>query len=382
VESQSLLSKFGMAFTLVFALIASVYSNKPPYGCFIGCCKRHSSNLQGAVLLVFEPKKQKTSLSLGFQLQNRFITSAVQVLFGTVQKRRPANSERFALYHFFLFGLPCIICLTSYESTIIKKAQQEQRTPLKKPTMTSQVKDNCDRHDLSDMITTPSTWDDKPPPTRAQLDMAAKIERVLDHKFRVVCLPSTIHDCFPLESKASFGLNKYKRIRSPRGTPKPNRYRLEGLEGTMVGFAAFHTFDITIYPPCSPLHPNGTINVIADYPHHGPLCGLAKLVAFCEVGPHTEQRLVFIREDLDDALDTGLISYISADQDENAIEGNMSGEKETEMQDRTPSLDVISSPPRERRCNRLCRERSNGELDEAWNTENSCVLLKRKYDHC
>lgn len=160
--------------------------------------------------------------------------------------------------------------------------------------MANVCESNCDRLDVSDVFT---AHEEGPPPTTAQLDMAAKIESILDHNFKVVCLPSTTCALKRLESKTSFGVNKYKPNRSPLGTPKPNCYRVTNFEGNMVGFAPFHAFDVTIYPPIDPLYPNGTANVVGDYPHRGPLCGLAKFIAFCEVGPRTEQRLVLLQED-------------------------------------------------------------------------------------
>ena len=154
---------------------------------------------------------------------------------------------------------------------------------------------------VSDVITTSEA---NQPPTTAQLEMAAKIESTLKHKFKVVCLPSTTAGNLKhLESK-------YKTSHSSPGTPKPNRYRVTNFEGNLVGFAPFHAFDVTIYPSNDPLYPNGTANAVADYPHHGPLCGVAKLIAFCEVGPRTEQQLVLLQEYLDDALDKGTISYV------------------------------------------------------------------------
>jgi hypothetical protein len=156
-----------------------------------------------------------------------------------------------------------------------------------------------------------------PPPTAAQLAMASEIDAVLGHKYTVVCLPAPTNrrrSSWPLTSETSFGLDKYKAL-SPRDMPaashasRPNCYKLTGHELTVTGFASFHSFDVFI-------NPDNTVNVVGEYPHCGPLGGLSKLIAFCEVGPHTEVRLVLIQETLDDAIAGGIISYVSTENKE------------------------------------------------------------------
>lgn len=152
--------------------------------------------------------------------------------------------------------------------------------------------------------------------------MASKINRILGQKYTVTCIPqqSTSHRrrSWPLDS-ADSGID----VPTEYGKPKqeqPNRYRLAGRELSITGFAPFHTFDVLI-------HPNGDVDVLGSYPHRGPLGGLSKLIAFCEVGPHTEVRTVLIQETLDDAIAGGIISYISTvdeeeAQDDNVVNGN------------------------------------------------------------
>lgn len=152
------------------------------------------------------------------------------------------------------------------------------------------------------------------PPNAAQLAMASQIDVVLDGEYKVESIPAPTNKrrgSWPLTSETSFGLDKYKAL-SPRDMPetsnasRPNCYRLTGHELTVTGFASFHSFDVYIYP-------NNTVDVVGEYPHRGPLGGLSKLIAFCEVGPHTEVRLVLIQETLDDAIARGIISYVSGD---------------------------------------------------------------------
>lgn len=145
-----------------------------------------------------------------------------------------------------------------------------------------------------------------PPPTASQLAMARRIDEVLGHKYEVVPLPAST---FPRQE--SFGIDKYKVVpplasASASLIALPNRYRLTGHELTVTGFAKFHAFDVTVYadPPA--------VEVVGAYPHRGPLCGVYKMVAFCEVGPRTEERLIVINETLNDALEGGAIAYVAS----------------------------------------------------------------------